>query len=147
MYHIYKKLKYPLNIVHLGAAENSCKQNLRLLFHDGDIGVLTCWITRQNRFKPIQKSAQSTAKLAKACSGDFLPAHITGILDSSLLVCPVHTRTPALLHSRNILGAVLLVRASLPFPRSTVDPGNCFIKSTMPLTGQKALGILALQLP
>lgn len=35
-------------------------------------------------------------------------------------------------------GAVHLDRASFPFPRSTGDPGNSFIKSTMPLAGQNA---------
>lgn len=61
------------------------------------------------------------------------------------LPCAYQNTSPAA--QQEYFGAVLLVRASLPFPRSTVDPGNCFIKSTMPLTGQKALGILALQLP
>lgn len=61
------------------------------------------------------------------------------------LPCAYQDTSPAA--QQEYFGAVHLDRASFPFPRSTGDPGNSFIKSTMPLAGQNASGILALQVP
>lgn len=120
--------------------------HLRPLLHDIYIGFLTCWITRQGRFNQVQKTVQGIAKLAKHAVVIFCQ-HVSLVSQTapclSALCIPGHQ--PCC--TAGIFWGSSLVRASFPFPRSTVDPGNSFIKSTMPLSGQNAPGILALQVP
>lgn len=61
------------------------------------------------------------------------------------LSCAYQDTSPAA--QQEYFGVVHLDKASFPFPRSTGDPGNSLIENTMPLAGQNAPGILALQVP